>query len=268
MAGQPENIQSGTVSRFERLYRDNFPFVWAAARRLGAPDDAVSDVVQDVFVTAHRRLDELRYEVSPRGWLYGVTRRVASRYRRSAARTARRKAAVAVRAVDREHPHARHEAARELDGLLEQVDEDQRNAFVMSELLGMTGPEIAGELRIPLPTVYSRLRLARSRLAHVATAQRLDESLQAARTEQAPARGQAQRSWAALLPVVGSPWPAVKATVAAATTSIWTPLAIVGAVAIGIAQRPSETLHAGAEHPGAGPATATSASDEIGRAHV
>ena len=34
----------------------------------------------------------------------------------------------------------------------------------MTELLGMSGPEIAGELQLPLNTVYSRLRLARAQL--------------------------------------------------------------------------------------------------------
>ena len=114
------------VSRFDRLYRDNFPFVWAAAHRCGAPADAVDDVVQDVFVTAYRRLDELDWEISPRGWLYGVTRRVAFRYRRSAARTARRNTAVAATSKRSDRPHHRQDAARALESLLEQIDETQR----------------------------------------------------------------------------------------------------------------------------------------------
>jgi RNA polymerase sigma factor (sigma-70 family) len=225
-----------TVSRFDRLYRDNFPFVWAAARRCGAPDEAVGDVVQDVFITAHRRLHELSYEVSPRGWLYGVTRRVAFRYRRSAARTARRKAAVAVRTAKLDRPHARHDAARELEMLLEQLDDDQRRAFVMAELLGMTGPEIAGELGVPLPTVYSRLRLARRRLEHVArTPDALDASLDAARRTHAPPDGQAQRTWAALVPVLGSPVVPVKLAIASIAKSMWLPVAAVVAIAVGVA---------------------------------
>lgn len=230
-----------TVSRFERLYRDNFPFVWAAARRCGAPDEAVGDVVQDVFVTAHRRLDELSYEVSPRGWLYGVTRRVAFRYRRSAARTARRKAAVAQRAARAVEPHARAEAARELERMLEQLDHDQRHAFVMAELLGMTGPEIAGELGVPLATVYSRLRLAKRRLERVAsTPDALEASVDAARRTQAPPAGEAQRTWAALIPVVGSPLVPVKLAIAAALKSVWAPAALVTAIAIGFSSAGDE----------------------------
>ena len=89
-AREPDSV----LEQFHALYRGEFAFVWAAARRLGVPPGAVDDAVQDVFVTAYRRLDQLRFEVSPRAWLYGVTRRVASRYHRGAFRRRRRVAAL------------------------------------------------------------------------------------------------------------------------------------------------------------------------------
>jgi RNA polymerase sigma-70 factor (ECF subfamily) len=45
--------------------------------------------------------------------------------------------------------------------LLEQLTEDRRAVFVLSELEQMGMPQIAEILRIPLNTAYSRLRLAR-----------------------------------------------------------------------------------------------------------
>ncbi len=237
------------MSRFERLYRDNYPFVWAAARRCGAPDDAVGDVVQDVFVTAHRRLDELRWEVSPRGWLYGVTRRVAFRYRRSAARTARRNAAVARTSARSEAPHARLEAARELERLLARIDAEQRQAFEMSELLGMSGPEIAGELGVPLNTVYSRVRLARRRLERIADADPgLEASLEAARRDQHPPPGEARRAWAGLAPVLGSQWTWLRVGLASARTSVaFAVAAAVVAITVAIPADSSEPADASDE---------------------
>ena len=76
------------ITRFEALYRDHFGFVWAAARGLGAPEAALPDVVQEVFITAYRRLDEIDLHrpgakgVGPRGWLYAVTRRWSVRWSR------------------------------------------------------------------------------------------------------------------------------------------------------------------------------------------
>lgn len=194
------------MSRFDRLYRENFRFVWAAAQRCGAPPGCVDDVVQDVFVTAYRRLEDLHWEVSARGWLYGVTRRVAFRYRRSAARVARRKSAVARGGPHTAQPHRRHDAAVSLDRMLDRLEPAQREVFVMAELLGMSAPEIAAEVDAPLNTVYSRLRLARGRLRKLAGSEdALAGELNSSKEELAPAPGQSQRTHAALLPLLGAP---------------------------------------------------------------
>lgn len=212
-------------TRFETVYRREFPFVWAAARRFGVHPAVLDDAVQDVFLTAYRRWDELDYEVSARGWLYGVTRRVAFRYRRTAARTARRKSAVSAAGKERHEPHAELEGAHDVDAVLAGLEAGRREVFVMSELLDMSGPEIAAELSIPLNTVYSRLRLARRQLERKVTRGH-GGWLHGLRREQKPPRDQARRTWALLLPslgklpaaTVGTTWTAGKigATVAAA----------------------------------------------------
>lgn len=222
-----------TVTRFERLYRDHFPFVWAAAHRCRAPRDAVDDVVQDVFVTAYRHLDDLRWEVSPRGWLYGVTRRVAFRYRRSAARNARRNAAVATASNVAAHPHDRHDAARTLESILERIDERQRAVFEMSELLGMSAPEIAAELVIPLNTVYSRLRLARKRLASLAGSDvALAAEVAATHGAAQPPSHQRARTWAAIAPVLRVPWLPLKLGLASITKLIAVPVTVAATAAV------------------------------------
>lgn len=214
------------VSRFDRLYRDNFHFVWAAAHRCGTPADCVDDVVQDVFVTAYRRLDELRWEISPHGWLYGVTRRVSFRYRRSAARTARRRTAVAAESNRSSRPHHQQDAARALEAMLGQLEDTQRETFVLAELLGMSGPEIAAELSIPLNTVYSRLRLARKRLMGLAgSEQKLQSEISTTRDADKPSQAQSERTYAALMPLVGSSWLPIKASIAAGLKSAALPLA-------------------------------------------
>lgn len=189
-----------TPTRFEAVYRRELPFVWAAARRLGVHPAALDDAVQDVFVTAYRRWDDLDYEVSPRAWLYGVTRRIASRYRRTDARTARRKSAVGATSRRKDEPHARLEGEHDVDAVLAALPRERREVFVMSELLDMSGPEIAAELGIPVNTVYSRLRLARKQLARTVSTKGW---LREARRSQRPPPGQARRTWALLLPSLG-----------------------------------------------------------------
>lgn len=195
------------LDRFEDIYRENFPFVWAAAHRCGVPAEAVDDVVQDVFITAHRRMHELDWEVSAHGWLYGVTRNVAMRHRRGAVRRGRREAQVAQDSTRAVHPHRRLDAARTLEVLLEQVRPPQREVFEMAELLGMSAPEIAAELGVPANTVYSRLRLARKQLKALAGGEEpLRGEVEQAREACRPSAQDRKRTLAALAPMLKVPW--------------------------------------------------------------
>lgn len=191
---------------FEHFYREHAPFVWAAAWRLRVPAHAVDDAVQEVFLVAHRRMGELDDVVSPRAWLYGVTRRVVFRQRRTSARLARKRFAFASTQESRSEPHHRHEAARDASRLLKGLEQDQREVFVMSELLGMHAPEIAVAVGVPVNTVYSRLRLARRRLENNAAREGpLQDRLDAARAEQHVEPDRMQRAWAALVPMLEIP---------------------------------------------------------------
>ena len=65
---------------------------------------------------------------------------------------------------DDEGPHelaARSEGRRVLEHLLDALDDDKREVFVLAELEQMSAPEIAEALEMNLNTVYSRLRVAR-----------------------------------------------------------------------------------------------------------
>ncbi|MEX1362674.1 MAG: sigma-70 family RNA polymerase sigma factor [Nannocystaceae bacterium] len=219
------------LTRIEAVYRREHAFVWAAARRLGVHPATIDDAVQDVFVTAYRRWDDLDPEVSPRAWLYGVTRRVAFRYRRTQARTARRKdaVAVAVAARRRHEPQRALDDAHDVDIVLGTLEPRRREVFVMSELLDMKGPEIAAQLRIPLNTVYSRLRLARRQLAQ--TVNPIGGWIDVARRTQRPPPGRARRSWALMLPTL-RPWWHAAASGSMASTLGLTVAAAIGALVI------------------------------------
>lgn len=243
--------------RFHDLYRNEFAFVWSAARHLGVPVGAVDDVVQEVFLIAYRRMETLRFEVSARAWLFGVTRRVAFRFRRGAARRARRHAALAdfPRPVG-SAPQQRYDDAQQLARVLAKLSPGVRAVWELTEVLGMSAPEIASELGVPLNTVYSRLRLARHQLAEiVADPQALGTWRDATRADQAPPRGAEQRTWAVLLPMLGESgggalatatlW--VKAKAAMATTLVAGAVVVVGVVSGPTSSaRPRERVQASA----------------------
>jgi RNA polymerase sigma-70 factor, ECF subfamily len=166
--------------RFAEVYEEYFPFVWRSARRLGAPQAILDDVVQEIFVVVHRRLGDFEGRSSVKTWLFGIVLNVVRAHRRVL--QARHPQALRADAVDpdavpdpRGGPYEatlRAEAVRLLDELLDALDDDKRAVFVLAELEQMSAPEIAEALGIPLNTAYSRLRLAREQFAAAAARHR------------------------------------------------------------------------------------------------
>lgn len=153
------------VINFETLYDDYVDFVWRSARRLGIDDAAIDDVVQEIFLVVHRRLDAFEGRSTHKTWLFGITLRVVRNHQRSARRKREQlgRDVEAVADSDRS-PHALAENAQAVEllyRLLEQLPDGQREVFALAELEHLSGPEIADAVGISVNTVYSRLRLAR-----------------------------------------------------------------------------------------------------------
>jgi RNA polymerase sigma-70 factor, ECF subfamily len=151
-----------------RIYQEHFDFVWRSARRLGVPQSAVDDVVQEVFIVVHRQLATFEARSSMKTWLFGILRNLVLRQRRSWARRGREEileesAAVAAEAGADEQL-AESQARRVLHALLAGLDDDKRAVFVLAELEQMSAPDIAEATGLKLNTVYSRLRLARAEM--------------------------------------------------------------------------------------------------------
>lgn len=189
---------------FRTLYRRYYRLVWWVVRGAGVPEAWAEDVVHDVFLAIHRRLPELDDPARLRTWVIGIARNAAFSHRRGAARRSARQHVVpepeAPTAVD--SAVAYRQAWDQLRRFLDDLDDEQREAFVLCELQGVAPAEVALALQISRNTVYSRLRLARGKLVECfserAPAQ-LPGLLQAARQQGQPSREQQQRTWAVLV---------------------------------------------------------------------
>lgn len=149
---------------FEALYEAHFPFVWRSLRHLGVPEAALDDAAQDVFVVVHRRLADFEGRSTVRTWLFGIVLRIAKDHRRARGRRGPHEAldpGLADPAPDPAEQARSREAVSRLEQVLLGLDADKRTVFVLAEVEGMTGKEIALALEIPENTVYSRLRAAR-----------------------------------------------------------------------------------------------------------
>jgi RNA polymerase sigma-70 factor (ECF subfamily) len=132
---------------------------------LGVPADEAEDAMQEVFVVAFRRWDDFEGRASMRTWLFAIARRVASHDRRSRQRRDRRTHAVGAnvpRALDGESQVEERYAACQLQDFLAGLDPAKREVFILADLEGFTGREVASTLGIKPNTAWSRLKAARA----------------------------------------------------------------------------------------------------------
>lgn len=188
---------------FRTLYRRCFGLVWWVVQGSGVPEAWIEDVVQDAFLIIHRRLPELDPSTPVRSWVIGIARNAAYSHRRGAARRQVRQSAV----PEPERPSAvdsvvaYRQAWDQVNCFLGQLDDEQREAFVLCDLEGVAPAEVAHALQISRNTVYSRRRLARSKLVdHFAERPRaqLPGLLRSARRQGQPTPQHKRRTWAAL----------------------------------------------------------------------
>lgn len=150
---------------FDVVYSTHFRHVTRWARALGGMDADVDDISQEVFLVVRRKLPQFSGP-SLSAWLYGITRRTVSDYRRRAwvrrllggSRVSEDSHEPQLTAAD---PYERIEAQRILGSVLAKLSPIRRAAFVLFEIEGYSGEEIAELEQIPLATVYTRLHHAR-----------------------------------------------------------------------------------------------------------
>lgn len=155
----------GEELTLEGVYAAEAEFVWRALLRFGVAPDVAEDLLHEVFLVVRRRLGDFERGRSLRGWLYGIARGVAANHRRGQSRAARREERVGEMAPERpptpEDGVARSEAAALVMRFLVGLDPERRQVFELIEIEGLSGPEVAEVMQIPLMKVHTLLRSGR-----------------------------------------------------------------------------------------------------------
>ena len=165
-SGRAEMGTRENSADFLELYEQYFPLIRRWAARLGVPQHSLDDVVQEVFLTLYGRLDDFEGRSSLKSWIFSVTFRVVRNFRR---RRSTRPAgddesevdAIAAEGVHPEAAATQSEAITLLQSILDGLDDEKREVFVMSELEGLNATEIGQVLGVSSNTAASRLRHAR-----------------------------------------------------------------------------------------------------------
>ncbi|MCG5053377.1 MAG: sigma-70 family RNA polymerase sigma factor [Myxococcales bacterium] len=173
--GAPDN---GCPPDFSEVYRSHAAQVSLWARRLGGPEIDVEDVTQEVFTVFLRRLDAYDPQRAEIGaYLHGITVRVVQALRRR--QRVRRWLGKLWGGERSEHdpvddqPNPERQLQRQqaralLYGLLEQVPDAQRTAFVLYEIEELDGASIAALTGTSVANVWVRVHRARRTLENLA----------------------------------------------------------------------------------------------------
>ncbi|MFF7049615.1 sigma-70 family RNA polymerase sigma factor [Streptomyces griseorubiginosus] len=149
------------VDHFVRaLHRDVLRYV---SHLCGDPQ-AVDDLAQDTFLRALGSLHRFEGRSSARAWVLSIARRaVVDGFRHAAVRPRRYDGADWQAAAERAQPRGvpGFEDGIALADLLEALSDERREAFVLTQMLGLSYEEAAAVSGCPVGTVRSRVARAR-----------------------------------------------------------------------------------------------------------
>lgn len=164
-----ERCRRGELGAFETLYRQHSGRLFSlAVRMLGNPADA-EDLLQEIFLTAHRKLESFRGESALGTWLYRLAmNQILDHVRSRAARTGQMTDGLddATLLADASgHRLADRAIARiDLERALAELPEGCRAAFVLHDVEGLEHREVSEVLGIAEGTSKSQVHKARLRL--------------------------------------------------------------------------------------------------------
>ncbi len=170
---------SGVPEDFSTIYSQWFHEVARWVRALGGLAIDHEDVTQEVFMVVRKKL-HLFDGQNISAWLYSIAVLAVRQHRRRA--WVRR----VVLGDHEEPPHSdgstgpaalleRKEERRVLVQLLSRMKEVRRTTFILFEVDGMSGEEIARLQGVPLATVWTRLHYARKEFMSLVGQWRRDE---------------------------------------------------------------------------------------------
>lgn len=155
--------QTGDVDAFELLYREHSPRIYALCLRLKAGDNSdATELLQDAFIKAWRRLDTFRGDCAFSSWLH----RLAVNTMLENARSDQRRTARVLSMEDTSRLAGAAKASgvesrMDMESAITSLPKGARLAFVLHDVEGYQHREIAEQLSVTVGTVKAQLHRAR-----------------------------------------------------------------------------------------------------------
>jgi RNA polymerase sigma-70 factor (ECF subfamily) len=171
--------RAGDVRAFERLVARHEKPVWNFIRRFVSDAATAEDLLQEVFLRVVKSADEWRGTAKFSTWLYTIARNLTvdqarrAVHRNAASLDAERAIGESTSTLHDRIPSpdrradelaADRETKRRIDEAVATLPADQREVFLMREVMEMPFAEIAAAVGASEPTVKSRMRYALEKL--------------------------------------------------------------------------------------------------------
>ena len=174
-------MERGDVDKLIELYAGR---IYRYSFRLTSNESDAEDVVQQTFLIAHQRIDQLRDPESAFGWLCAIARSCFLK-------TTRRNRPVAASTmelnVDEVAENANHPdwiEEEQLGNALARLNDEHRLVLAMYYFEQLSYQEIADRLQLKIGTVMSRLARAKSKLRQLLAPINMSESIEESNTNQ------------------------------------------------------------------------------------
>ena len=166
-------FQKGNQQSFEELISRYSNKVFSLASRLTRNTEDAEEVLQDVFVTVHRKIGGFEGKSSFSSWLYRVTVNAAFMKLRKRKQDQTvpleelvQQAQVVPALKSPEHTHVdsisiRNEMLEALETAIRKLPDDYRPVFILRDVDGLTSREVSRILDLTVPAVKSRLHRSR-----------------------------------------------------------------------------------------------------------
>ena len=158
-------FQSGDIAAFDLLVQRWDRRIQGVVFRLVGNHEEARDVSQEAFLKAYRALGTFKKESRFSSWLY----QIAVYATRDRFRRRRRRTDVSLDEVEEAEPSLRDggpsaleliessDLSRAVAAAVAELPDEQREVVILKEYEGLTFPEIAEALDVPLSTVKTRL---------------------------------------------------------------------------------------------------------------
>jgi RNA polymerase sigma-70 factor, ECF subfamily len=177
--------QAGDANAFEQVVRaaqvDVQRYCTTAVNSTEAPD-----LAQEVFIRAWRSISTYEGTASGRAWLFGVARNTINDHIRRASRRRRIRSFVSLQGFSHTDANSDNSYVRvgsvadpansdtasvlAIEGLIANLSDDRRDAFVLTQLFGFSYEEAADAAGVPIGTIRSRVARARGDLVQAMNA--------------------------------------------------------------------------------------------------